>query len=92
MISTPPPPLPHTYLYYSHNMGVVPLTNLKKKSTYGRDHLSTRQTEMSPRIQDQHSYYPSKYKQVLITYKTRAHAQLFVTLLPQAVSQTFRHI
>ena len=31
-------------------------------------------------------------KQVLITYKTRAHAQLSVTLLPQAVSQTFRHI
>ncbi len=31
-------------------------------------------------------------EQVLITYKTRAHAQLFVTLLPQAVSQTFRHI
>ncbi len=29
-------------------------------------------------------------KQVLITYKTRAHAQLSVTLLPQAVSQTFR--
>ena len=32
------------------------------------------------------------HQQVLITYKTRAHAQLFVTLLPQAVSQTFRHI
>ncbi len=31
-------------------------------------------------------------KQVLITYKTRAHAQLSVTLLPQAVTQTFRHI
>ena len=26
------------------------------------------------------------------TYKTRAHAQLSVTLLPQAVSQTIRHI
>ncbi len=32
------------------------------------------------------------FEQVLITYMTRAHAQLFVTLLPQAVSQTFRHI
>ena len=31
-------------------------------------------------------------KLVLITYKTRAHAQLSVTLIPQAVSQTFRHI
>ncbi len=31
-------------------------------------------------------------EQVLITYKTRAHVQLSVTLLPQAVSQTFRHI
>ena len=30
-------------------------------------------------------------KQVLITYKMRAHAQLH-TLLPQAVSQTFRHM
>ena len=28
-------------------------------------------------------------KQVLITYKMRAHAQLSVTLLPQAVTQTF---
>ena len=31
-------------------------------------------------------------QQVLITYKTCAHAQLSVTLLPQAVSQTFQHI
>jgi hypothetical protein len=31
-------------------------------------------------------------KQVLITSKTRAHAQLSVTLLPQAVTQTFQHI
>ena len=29
----------------------------------------------------------SRKEQVLITYKTRAHAQLSVTLLPQAVSQ-----
>ena len=27
-----------------------------------------------------------------VNYKTRARAQLSVTLLPQAVSQTFRHI
>ena len=29
-------------------------------------------------------------EQVLNTYKTRVHAQLSVTLLPQAVSQPFR--
>ncbi len=31
-------------------------------------------------------------EQVLNTYRTRAHAQLSVTLLPQAVNQTLRHI
>ncbi len=37
-------------------------------------------------------YSLCNHKQVLITYKTRAHAQLSVTLLPQALTQSFRHI
>ncbi len=40
----------------------------------------------------QNLIFDMQKKQVLITYKTRAHAQLSVTLLPQAVSETFRHI
>ena len=43
-------------------------------------------------MNDSESDTEKQVKQVLITYKTHVHAQLSVTLLPQAVSQTFRHI